>query len=105
MVKPALGLVVSLVVFFGTCTPVDAQSINSGTVTGTVTDQSSAVVRGAIVSLRNSITGYVQSATTDDSGSFRFNNVPQNPYQLTATAQGFASATQDIDVRNSIPMM
>jgi hypothetical protein len=74
--------------------PAEAQSINSGTVTGAVIDQSGAVVRGAKVVLRNSVTGYQQFATTDDSGAFRFNSVPQNRYQVTATASGLAPANQ-----------
>jgi len=103
MIKFASGILLSLV-FLSACVPSFGQSINSGTVAGTVTDQSSAVVRGAKVVLRNAITGYEQSATTDEAGSFRFNSVPQNPYRLTATAPGFSAATQDIDVRSSIPM-
>jgi hypothetical protein len=103
MIKFASGILLCLV-FLTACVPSFAQSINSGTVTGTVTDQSGAVVRGAKVVLRNAITGYEQSATSDEAGSFRFNSVPQNPYRLTATAPGFSASTQDIDVRSSIPM-
>src|SRR5579872_2683207 len=103
MIKFASGIVLFFVLVLS-CVPSHAQSINSGTITGTVTDQSGAVVRGAQVELRNAITGYERSATTDETGSFRFNNVPQNPYRLTATAPGFNAATQDIDVRSSIPM-
>ena len=83
---------------------VHAQSINSGTVTGAVTDPTSAVVRGATVKLRNSLTGYEQSATTDEMGSFRFTNIPLNPYQLTAEAPGFSPVSQQIDVRSSVPI-
>jgi hypothetical protein len=83
---------------------VRAQSINSGTVTGTITDQTGAVVRGAQVLIQNRITGYQRAAVTDDAGSFRFTNIPQNNYQLTATAPGFSAASQDIDVRSSLPM-
>jgi len=64
--------------------PMFPQSISSGTVTGAVSDPSGALVSDAIVHLRNSVTGYEQSAKTDNAGVFRFNNVPQNPYQLTA---------------------
>src|SRR5260370_16243136 len=103
MMKLALGILMSLV-FLSGCLPVFAQSINSGTITGTVTDQSGAVVRSAKVVLRNAITGYEQSATSDETGSFRFNNVPQNPYRLTATAPGFTAPTHDIDLRSSIPL-
>lgn len=104
MTKVASGLFLSLAFVLGTCTLASAQSINSGTVSGTVTDQSGAVVRGATVRLQNRMTGYEQSVVTDDTGSFRFNNVPQNSYQLTATASGLAAASRDVDVRSSIPM-
>ena len=81
-----------------------AQSISSGTVNGTVADPSGAVVRGAAVQLRNPVTGYEQSAITDESGSFRFNNIPQNVYQLSAKASGFSNATQEVDVRSARPI-
>ena len=102
-----MKLASALMLFFAfllNCVPGDAQSINSGTVTGTVTDQSGAVVSGAKVVLRNRITGYEQSGVTDGSGSFRFNNIPQNNYQISASAPGFSAARQDIDVRSSLPM-
>ena len=81
-----------------------AQSINSGTVIGVVTDQSGAVISKAKVQLKNQITGYQQSATTTATGEFRFNNIPQNNYHLTAEAPGFAAAHQDVDVRSSLPI-
>src|SRR5579872_7107417 len=81
-----------------------AQSINSGTVTGIVTDQSGAVISKAKVQLKNQITGYQQSATTTATGEFRFNNIPQNNYHLIAEAPGFTVAHQDVDVRSSLPI-
>jgi hypothetical protein len=81
-----------------------AQSISSGTVTGTVSDPSGAVVRGAVVLLRNGVTGYEQSAVTDEAGSFRFTNIPLNNYQLTARSSGFSPATENVDVRSSLPV-
>lgn len=87
----------------GSISSLFGQSISSGTITGTVTDPSAAVVRGAQVVLRNPITGYEQSTVTDSVGSFRLSNIPQNPYRLTVSAPGFASAMQAIDVRSSLP--
>jgi len=81
------------------------QSINSGTVAGTVTDPSSAVVRSAKVQLRNSLSGYQQTTVTDDTGAYRFTNVPLNPYVLTVAAPGFSTATEQIDVKSSVPVM
>ena len=83
--------------------PAFAQSISSGTVAGTVVDQSGAVVPGTTVELRNDITRYQQTTTTDSSGSFRFNNVPLNSYLLTATLSGFKTVSQNIAIRSTLP--
>jgi len=82
----------------------NAQSINSGTVSGEITDPTGAVIAGAMVRLTNSVTGYDQSAVTDSSGAFRFNSVPVNKYRLAVSAQGFASSEQDVEVRGSVPL-
>lgn len=104
MIKLASATFVYLALFASVAGLSYAQSIGSGTVTGTVTDQSNAVVRGAKVTLRNPVTGYDQSTVTDESGLFRFNNVPQNGYRLTAAASGFSVANQEVEVRSSVPM-
>ena len=81
-----------------------AQSMNSGTVSGTVKDPSGLVMSGIAVQLRNPVTGYEQSAVTDSDGIFRFNNVPQNNYRLTATAAGFVTTTQPVEVHSTVPV-
>lgn len=81
-----------------------AQSINSGTVSGTITDPSGAVVAKAKVELKNAVTGYRQAVDTNTDGSFRLTNVPANGYQLTASASGFAPATQKVEVRGALPV-
>jgi len=82
-----------------------AQSVGTaGTIEGTVTDPNGAAVGGAEATLENSVTGYHRSKTTDDTGTFRFDNVPQNNYQLTVTATGFAVMQQVVGVRSSVPI-
>ena len=76
----------------------------SGTVEGIVVDPTGGVVSGAHVEMRNPLTGYQQTATTDASGSFRFNNVPFNNYHVEVTQQGFATSAQDITVRTTVPV-
>ncbi len=88
----------------GTLPGAIAQSINSGTVVGSVKDPSGAVIISAIVRLQNPVTGYQQSVITDTNGTFRFNNIPQNNYRLTATAPNFGTASQEVDVRSSLPI-
>ena len=82
-----------------------AQSVgNSGVVNGTVTDSTGAVVPSAIVEIRNSVSGFDRSTTSDTAGKFTFTNIPFNPYHLTVTAQGFASYTQDVEARSAVPV-
>src|SRR4030088_627166 len=77
---------------------------NSGSINGTVEDPTGAVVPNAIVEIRNPVSGYDRSSTSDASGKFSFPNIPYNPYHLTVTAAGFASHVQDVDVRSSVPV-
>ena len=84
--------------------PGSGQSISSGTVQGSVTDPSGAVIVGAEVRLVNPVTGFQQMATTDTSGAYRFSNVPLNEYQLSVTMPGFASASHHVDVRSTLPI-
>jgi hypothetical protein len=80
------------------------QSINSGTVAGQVTDPSGALIAGANVRLTNPVTGFERSAVTDTSGTFRFTNVPVNNYHLEVSTQGFNTAQQNVEIRNSVPV-
>src|ERR1017187_3146246 len=76
----------------------------SGTVSGTVKDQSGAVIPGAIVIIHNPVSGYERTASTDASGSFAFTNIPFNPYHLTVTNAGFAPVSQDVGLESSVPV-
>ncbi len=96
-VLAACALVLSLL------SSAEAQS-GAGTVTGSVTDPSGAVVPGATVDILNPVTGYERSRSTDGQGHFAFANVPPNPYHLTVSKEGFQTFTQDLDVRSSVPV-
>ena len=82
-----------------------AQSLgNAGTIEGSVLDPSGAVVAKAPVSVHNVVTGYTQSVVSGADGSFRLVNLPPNPYHLEVKASGFAVFSQDVDIRNAIPV-
>jgi Carboxypeptidase regulatory-like domain/TonB-dependent Receptor Plug Domain len=81
-----------------------AQTGSSGTIGGTVTDPSGAVVAKATVTIHNPVSGYAQTATTDNSGGFSFPNVPFNPYHMTVSAPGFAPYAKDVEVRSGVPV-
>jgi hypothetical protein len=93
-----------VIAIFLLCVKVSAQTASSGSIQGIVTDPTKAVVPGATVEIRNPVSGFVRSATTDASGHFTIPNVPFNPYHLTITRQGFSPYSQDIDVRSSVPV-
>ena len=79
-----------------------AQSGNAGAVRGTVTDPSGAVIPNATVHLTNPTSGLDRTVTTDATGQFVFSNISFNPYQVTASANGFASVSQNTELRSSI---
>src|ERR1043166_5929302 len=81
-----------------------AQSLNAGTVTGTVLDPNKAVVANATVTIENAVTGYKQSANTGADGTFRFDNVPFNNYVYTASASGFGDVRGTVNIRSSVPI-
>jgi hypothetical protein len=89
----------------GPVPPANAQLGNSGSVEGVVKDQTSSTIPGATVEITNPVSGYHREMTTGTDGSFKFTNVPFNPYHLVVTATGFSSFTQDVDVRSTVPVM
>src|SRR6202051_1990283 len=76
---------------------------SSGTITGVVKDATGGVLTNATVEISDVVSGYHRETTTGIAGDFRFTNVPFNTYHLMAKAPGFASLTQDVDVRSSVP--
>jgi hypothetical protein len=77
---------------------------NSGSINGSVIDPTGAVVPNATVEIRNPVSGFDHSTTTDAAGKFAFTNIPFNPYHLTVTADGFQSTAQDVEPRSAVPV-
>src|ERR1700731_355744 len=75
-----------------------AQATATGTIQGTVTDQSQAVVPGAQVVATFKATGVTRTATTNDTGAYRFDFVPAGAYQIRVTKQGFATVVQNTEL-------
>ena len=63
-----------------------------------------AVVPNATVQIRNPVSGFERSTTTNDSGTFEFSNIPFNPYHLSVTAAGFATYAKDVEMRSAVPV-
>jgi len=73
---------------------VAAQQI-TGSIRGTVSDSSGAVVQGASVSAKQAETGLVRSANTDSGGSYLLLELPVGHYELEVSARGFQKYVQD----------
>ena len=97
-------VLVALAQMFAVRAPCSQATGTAGTVSGTVTDPSGAVIAGANAVLSNAITGYKENTKTDPHGSFRFTNIPPNTYSLQVTQAGFQTYTQDVSVRTSVPI-
>lgn len=66
-----------------------AQTTNTGTVLGLVSDPAQATVPGATVQLQDVATSIVRTATTNIVGRYVFVGVPPGTYSVKVTAQGF----------------
>src|ERR1051326_2979870 len=64
---------------------------NMGTITGLVTDRSTAVLPGVVVTARNTATGAEASTVTSSTGNYLIPNLPVGPYQITVSQAGFKS--------------
>jgi uncharacterized protein (DUF2141 family) len=94
------ALLMSFALFAGS---VFAQSSTTGSIEGTVTDQTGAAVPGIAVKVTSPNQISAQTATTDDSGRFRLLNLPPGKYTVTVEAEkGFAKFERaDVDVNLS----
>jgi hypothetical protein len=99
--KTKIVLGVLILPFFS---PIRAQSPGSaGTLEGTVTDPSGAAIVGATVSIRNRLTGFRRSVSSDPQGAFRLANLPPNTYHVEVDSPGFSHLDQDVVVRSNVP--
>ena len=69
-----------------------AQGIITGSLSGSVTDQTGAVISNASVTAVNDSAGTALQTKTDGTGHFRISDVPLGSYHLNITATGFGSS-------------
>lgn len=66
-----------------------AISVNGGSIQGTITDQSGAIIPNAQVTVTNPETGYTHTLQTDASGLYTVGPLNPGTYVVTITASGF----------------
>lgn len=72
--------------------------IESGIVSGTVTDPSGAVVSNATVTAKNLGTGLSRTVTSSANGSYTLTSLPPARYEISVDAAGFQTFRQTVDV-------
>jgi hypothetical protein len=81
---------VVLVVSFWLPATAHAQ-VAGATLSGTVTDQSGAVIPQAAISIKNIATGITRASTTSSAGFYSVPNLLPGTYEIKASAQGFSA--------------
>jgi Carboxypeptidase regulatory-like domain len=85
----ALILLAALVVLFAFVSSNSSLAGVGGSISGTATDPSGAVVPGAVVMVRNVDTGVLQNTTTDPKGFYAFAALPIGRYEINIKHSGF----------------
>src|ERR1700736_2438930 len=67
-----------------------AQSASTGTLTGTVTDPTGAVIPGATVTVTDVATKAQRTTISNKDGQYVLANVPPGNYDVTASRSGFS---------------
>jgi hypothetical protein len=70
------------------------QATGGAQISGSITDQSSAVVANAQVKVTQTDTGQVRTTVSSANGSYAFPNLPVGPYTVEVIAQGFEHYVQ-----------
>jgi hypothetical protein len=66
----------------------------TGTILGTVRDQTGGILPGVTVTAKSLESGAVRTAPTDSAGAYQILNVPAGAYEVNAVLQGFQTAVR-----------
>jgi hypothetical protein len=73
-------------------TPVRAQVLTTGGISGSVIDQSGGVIPDARVTISDPSTGFTRTTTSNAAGLYTFSDLQPATYRLKVSAKGFADA-------------
>jgi hypothetical protein len=77
-------------------------TVSQGSIQGTVTDQTAAVVPGATVTITSPATGQVVTVRTSSTGTYNSGGLPVGDYQVRIQAKGFQTAQLTIPVQITV---
>src|SRR5580658_1591787 len=82
-----------------------AGQTTTGSIFGTVSDQTGYALSNATVTVTNVLTGIVNNAQCNDSGNYIFPSLPTGDYTVSAQSKGFSAETQSgihLDVNQNV---
>lgn len=99
----AIATVLGLIIWLGWSTqPAAAQTAGEGTIQGTVTDSSGAVIPDATVTATNTATNITTVRHSSGAGLFSISPLPPGTYRLQVEAKGFQTLVQENLVVNAL---
>ena len=87
------GALAALILSLGLTAHLNAQVVGA-TLSGTITDESGAVIPNAKIQAKNTATGVISSGVTDSKGFYTIPNLTAGAYDVTASAKGFSTQIQ-----------
>src|SRR5262249_14688626 len=101
---PVVGSMLKTIVCFVTLSLMAYAQSGSGTIRGTVTDASGAVIAGAKIALTDSDTNVKRETVSSTVGIYYFGELPPGPYTLAVESAGFRrwSGTLQLDVGQTV---
>src|SRR5262245_9745072 len=69
-----------------------------GTISGTITDPSGAVVKDAPITIRNKATGFTRQTKSENDGAYSAPALPAGDYEVQVQAQGFRTMLRQVTV-------
>jgi hypothetical protein len=94
-----LALVTLFALLFASVVAFAQTTVGTGSIVGTVTDPTGAVVNGARVTITNTDTGQAMDLTANSAGAFNSGALIPGTYKVQVSAKGFSSTSQVITVQ------
>jgi Carboxypeptidase regulatory-like domain len=96
--KTAFGSITAVLAMVALLSVCALAQRETGSISGTITDPSGAVIPGAEVTVKNTGTGAMRTTTTGATGGYTLAGLPPASYVLSVSAPGFAPYKQVVTV-------
>jgi hypothetical protein len=92
-------LLVSVFVLLSSAFVLGQTTVGTGSISGTVTDQSAAVLSGAKITITNVATNQVINLTSNSTGGFNSGALVPGEYKVQIAAKGFSTVNENLTVQ------